>query len=171
MVLVPSWAFANTGGLFMFTTEERFWAKVDKNGPLWNGTPCWLWKGATSEGYGRSKVVGRTERRAHRVAYELLIGPIPEGLTLDHLCRTHLCVNGAHLEPVTIKENVLRGEGLTARESRVTHCPRGHPYDLFNTYYNNQGGRSCKKCRLLAAQKWSHKRIRPSRRHTPQRGT
>lgn len=88
--------------------EERLWAKVDKDGP--NG--CWLWMGGrTPLGYGHVSVEtpeGWRTRRVHRVTYELLVGPIPEGLTLDHLCRTPACCNPDHLEPVTVAENLRR---------------------------------------------------------------
>lgn len=85
---------------------DRLWAKVDKSGE------CWLWKGAINEhGYGHMRSEGRFVR-PHRVAYELLVGPVPEGLVLDHLCRTPACVNPAHLEPVTQSENLKRGIGV-----------------------------------------------------------
>src|SRR6266496_2265386 len=88
----------------------RFWAKVDRSG---GSRACWLWTGKTGrDGYGRIGLGGRgalVRVRAHRFAYELLIGPIPDGLQIDHLCRVRHCVNPAHLEPVTQRENILRG--------------------------------------------------------------
>ena len=78
----------------------------------------------------------------HRLVYELFVGSIPVGLTLDHLCRVRHCVNPAHLEPVTLAENTLRGEGPTAVNSRKTHCPKGHPYDVMDS-----GRRRCLVCR------------------------
>lgn len=111
------------------TVEERFFAKVEK------GTDCWLWTGAHDKhGYGCFAPDGRRAgprklTRAHRFAYELLVGPIPEGLTLDHLCRVPACVNPAHLEPVTLRENILRGEAPSAKQARRTHCIHGHPLD------------------------------------------
>lgn len=133
--------------LFNDTTTKRFWAKVDKNGP--NG--CWLWTAAKLQGpgggrgYGVFGIKGKN-KPAHRVAYEILVGPIPDGLTLDHLCRVRHCVNPHHLEPVTNRENVLRGVGITARLHRQTHCKRGHPFDENNTYINPSGYRQCKAC-------------------------
>lgn len=90
------------------TREERFWAKVDRSGD------CWRWTGALARGgYGFAVVGSRDDpqryRNAHRFAYELSVGPIPEGLELDHLCRNRRCVNPAHLEPVTHSENMRRG--------------------------------------------------------------
>lgn len=128
--------------------EVRFWAKVDKNGP----GGCWLWTGALASGYGVLGIDGRNVF-AHRFAYELLIGPIPEGLTLDHLCRIRRCCNPSHLEIVTRGENVLRGEGPTARHARKTHCKRGHPFDEANTYRTPKG-RHCRACRRLHEERW-----------------
>jgi len=115
--------------------EERFWAKVQK------GPGCWEWQGCLARGYGQ--LWGTTKiLLAHRFSYELLIGPIPEGLTIDHLCRNCRCVNPAHLEPVTLAENIRRGEPWNVRK---THCPSGHPYDEVNTRHSN-GRRKCRAC-------------------------
>ena len=120
--------------------EERFWGKVIKT------DTCWEWTDYTGyNGYGKLRVQGQM-RKAHRLAYEFCIGPIPEGLTLDHLCRNRKCVNPSHLEPVTYQQNILRGEGRAAAQARRTHCPRGHPYDLFNTYKGPDGRRHCRVC-------------------------
>lgn len=133
------------------TAEQRFWPKVDKNGPIPEYAPqlgpCWLWKsGLNVGGYGAFQV-GRGKRAAHRFSYELLVGPIPVGLQLDHLCRVTACVNPAHLEPVTCRENLLRGETWQARNAAKTHCPQGHPYDAANTVTEISGSRSCRTCR------------------------
>lgn len=95
---------------------------------------CWIWLGALSHnGYG---FIGTGEgnkiRRAHRVSYELHIGPIPEGMQLDHLCRVRCCINPWHCEVVTLKENVLRGVGLSAQNARKTHCKNGHPLSMID---------------------------------------
>lgn len=87
--------------------EERFWRKVDAPAE----DACWLWTGAKCAKYGAFGFDGRTYK-AHRLAYEWLIGPIPDGLTLDHLCMRHACVNPAHLEPVTLLENLHRNKGI-----------------------------------------------------------
>ncbi len=129
-------------GLMDFS-EETFWSRVNKNGP--NG--CWLWESYVgSNGYGKFTTT-YWSRGAHRVAYELSIGPIPEGLQIDHLCRIRHCVNPAHMETVTSRENTMRGEGPSAIAARKTHCPKDHPYDAQNTGYR-RGGRSrvCKEC-------------------------
>lgn len=101
--------------------KARFWgyvAPVDANG-------CRLWQHIKANGYGRFYLQGRT-RLAHRVAFEWANGPIPEGFSLDHLCRNRACVEPSHLEIVTNRENILRGVGITAENARKTHCVRGH---------------------------------------------
>lgn len=109
---------------------------------------CWSWTGAIDKkGYGRIRI-NKCVLKAHRVAYEEWEGPIPPGLTLDHLCRNHACINPHHLEPVTNQENVLRGDGPCARNARATHCPQGHPYDAENTYvWPATGYRACRVCK------------------------
>jgi len=90
---------------------------------------CWLWLGATCQGYGivsKCEATGGKRKYAHRLSYEQFVGPIPEGLELDHKCRTRCCIRPDHLEPVTTTVNVLRGEGLAARHARKTHCANGH---------------------------------------------
>ncbi len=109
---------------------------------------CWLWQRTTTHGYGHKPVNGRYVR-AHRWAYELLVGPIPEGLELDHLCRDRACINPAHLEPVTRRENAKRGSaGLinAARQRAKTHCKNGHPFNEANTRVNRKGYRECRAC-------------------------
>jgi hypothetical protein len=129
--------------------EKRFWAKVNKDGPIPELRPdlgpCWVWIGAKSRGYAHLKVNGRVHK-GHRWAYEHFIGLIPEGLEPDHLCRNRGCVNPAHLEPVPHKENSLRGISFAAENAAKTHCPKGHPYDLFNTWRGRSGKRFCRMC-------------------------
>lgn len=123
---------------------------------------CWLWLGCTDpKGYGHFRLNGSI-CKAHRVAYELFVGPIPFGLQLDHLCRVKGCVNPAHLEAVTNSENQRRTRGrrplwgLAAIEAKRTHCPQGHPYSESNTYrWRRQ--RRCRECNRLQAQKQRRK--------------
>lgn len=104
---------------------------------------CWPWYAFIDpQGYGRH---GRTSM-AHRVVYEALVGPIPEGLQLDHLCRNRSCVNPAHLEPVTMHENIVRGASPFARNYRKVYCKRGHLFTPENTRLNKKGWRTCKTC-------------------------
>jgi hypothetical protein len=133
--------------------RERVLSKivVDLDGPhLVDDAPCWLWTGpGNGAGYGIISRGRASEGKvaAHRAVYELLLAPIPEGLTLDHLCRNRICVNPAHMEPVTMRVNLLRGEGPSARAARATHCPQGHEYSPDNTYRSKRG-RECKKCKV-----------------------
>ena len=90
---------------------------------------------------------------AHRAAYEVRIGPIPDGMVIDHLCRNRACINPAHMEPVTNRENVLRGTGPSAQHARKTHCNYGHAYDDQNTMHR-RGRRHCRKCALRATREW-----------------
>ena len=103
---------------------------------------CWEWDGAHHvSGYAMVKREGRTEV-VHRVVWEALRGPIPEGLQLDHLCRNRGCCNPDHLELVTQWLNLLRGNSPSAVNARKTRCPRGHAYDMMT----RSGGRGCSKC-------------------------
>jgi hypothetical protein len=107
---------------------------------------CWNWTGALSRGYGNLKWRGRTTK-AHRVAFLLFRGEFTEGLTLDHLCRNRRCVNPAHLEEVTNRENILRSPTTpTAVNARKTHCVRGHLLSAENLMVNKNGGRRCRSC-------------------------
>lgn len=103
---------------------------------------CWFWIGALKDeqGYGSFQLGKRRSVRAHVFAFTQARGPVPVGLELDHLCRVRCCVNPDHLEPVTHRENVLRGEGLAAQHARRTHCKRGHTLETLGNR------RFCREC-------------------------
>lgn len=129
--------------------SERLWEKVNKSGPRapHMESQCWLWLGSLRNGYGAVRVNGRLVR-AHRLAFELIRGPIQDGLFLDHLCRVRCCVNPAHLEPVTLRTNNLRGNGASGINARKTHCLRGHPLEGDHVYRRpDRTGRECRVCR------------------------
>ena len=131
--------------------EERLWPKVDQREP----DECWPWLGThTPEGYGRFVLGPGSVAQAHRVVYEQLVGSIPEELVIDHLCRNHECVNPAHMEPVTNRENCLRGFSPLAEAARRTICINGHPYTPGNTYIRPDGLRGCRACRTAARGRW-----------------
>lgn len=123
--------------------RERFDAKTDKSGE------CWLWTGATlANGYGQSSHMGRVEG-AHRVAVLLDGRDIPEGMQVDHLCRTRNCVRPDHLEVVTPRVNTLRGDTITARNATKTHCIRGHALDGENVRVKAGKWRECRACQRI----------------------
>jgi hypothetical protein len=123
---------------------------------------CWLWIGHVGpNGYGQAGSKGKVHP-SHRVVYEAALGPIPDGLELDHLCRNPPCVNPEHLEPVTHRENMRRGYYGTK-----THCPQGHAYDDENTYRKANGHRECRTCareKNLARYHANNEAIRARRR-------
>jgi Flp pilus assembly pilin Flp len=124
--------------------RERLEPWVDRSGDHW------LWRGSlATKGYGRLRLDG-VKVLAHRASYEAYVGPIPEGLTIDHLCRVRACVKPAHLEAVTMRENVLRGIGPAAIHARQTHCKRGHLLAGEHVYQSPEGHRRCRTCQLEA---------------------
>ena len=121
---------------------DRYVDRIDTGVDL---DDCWEWQGAknVTHGYGKIQVNKRTHN-AHRIIYEVLVGPIPDGLVVDHLCRNKLCVNPDHLEPVTWAENIRRGIHTNQYAKQVT-CIRGHDFD----YITPDGRRQCKTCAKL----------------------
>lgn len=120
---------------------ERLASRITVDGP----DGCWWWQGSTTPaGYGALEFKGRREY-VHRWVHEICIGPIPDGMVVDHLCDNPRCVRPDHLEAKTQRENVLRGRSLSALRARATHCPRGHKYDEANTY-EHKGHRRCRAC-------------------------
>jgi hypothetical protein len=134
----------------------RFWAKVDKSGD------CWEWLAATSRGgYGLFKANRETTTAyAHRIAYELMVGTIPEGLTIDHLCRNRRCVNPAHLEAVTRGVNTRR-----AYDARgpMTECSKGHAIEGYNALPRSDGRVRCRQCQRKTATEWQRRKTAASR--------
>lgn len=145
----------------------RFWKNVDKRCP----DECWEWTGRINGRYGLWKITppGQKQKRllAHRVAYVFEHGLIPEGLVIDHLCRNRLCVNPAHLEVVTQRENVMRGLSPAAIQSAKTHCKHGHEFTPENTRTRKAGVRSghrdCKECER---NRYIESRLTPTDRRT-----
>ena len=104
---------------------------------------CWMWVGYLDrDGYGRFLSSFEQKTSAHRLVYKIMVGEIPAGLTLDHICRNRSCVNPGHLEPVTFRENLARA--VSAR----THCKNGHPWTPENTYTTENRPRACRRCTL-----------------------
>jgi hypothetical protein len=127
---------------------ELFWPKVDKDSPPSSFRPdlgpCWLWTGNAPSGYGQFHYTdadgGNHSIVAHKWAYQRLVGPVPQGLELDHLCRVRRCCNPAHLEAVTSAVNKRRATEL------IETCPNGHPYDEANTRWSHGKWRQCRAC-------------------------
>lgn len=118
-----------------------------------NEDGCWIWLGPKYRGTYGKFMAKRRHILAHRASYEVSVGPIPQGFVIDHLCRIPLCINPAHLEAVSNKENLLRGIGCAAINSRKTHCVRGHEL-IGDNLYIYYGKRICKQCRRETLKAW-----------------
>lgn len=130
--------------------EERFWEKVDRSG---GANTCWPWQSTLiHSGYGQFAYKGKNVL-AHRFAYVLTHGAIPEGKEIDHVkdrgCTQRSCCNPAHMEPVSKRVNTLRGSSFSAINARKTHCNRGHEFTVENTETESTGSRRCRTCREL----------------------
>ena len=147
--------------------EERFWERVDRR----SIDECWPWTGGVDgHGYGQFSLPPQRMAKAHRFAYELLVGPIPEGLGLDHTCHNEdrgcdggptcphrRCCNPAHLEPADTATNSRRGRAGQPN-ARKTHCPQGHPYEGDNLYVEaSTGRRRCLTCKRAASMRYEQK--------------
>lgn len=107
---------------------------------------CWLWTGGlTGAGYGQISVDG-SKVYVHRLVYSEMIGPIPDGLVIDHRCEVRNCCNPGHLEAVSRWENTLRGRSPMAAKAKQVKCHRGHLFDEANTYRSARGTRRCRRC-------------------------
>lgn len=140
-------------------TPKNSLAKVREDwiAEMWANPYCWVWPWSRSDqGYALVRHEGRVQG-AHRVLYERFVGPIPDGTELDHTCRNRACVNPQHMEPVTGRENILRGEGTGAKFARRTHCKHGHLLEGDNVRLepNPKGGssRRCRECQRIRQHK------------------
>jgi hypothetical protein len=140
--------------------QRPVWGRIVAKLSTTDPAKCWLWTGrVTEKGYARIRADGRAQF-VHVLSYERAHGPVPAGKELDHLCRVKRCANPAHLDPVIHLVNILRGEGVCARNARKTHCPQGHPYTEENISRTTSGGRRCRTC----AQSYQAKRYQSKRK-------
>lgn len=137
---------------------ERFWFSIEKT------DDCWYWTGALTKGYAVIILSDGSRVYAHRLAYEVQVGPIPEGMEIDHLCHTtecqagelcphRRCVRGDHLAPANHYDNMMRGTGFAPMNAAKTHCPHGHPYsgnNLLITKSKTGFARRCRTCKDAA---------------------
>lgn len=149
------------------TWNSRFWKRV-----IFTDT-CWEYDGGHTRGYAAFSLIHpRTGKwhqvGGHRIAYETLVGPIPTGFFLDHLCRNPGCLNPKHLEVVAHRENTVRGVGFIAKNVLATHCPRGHEYTAENTRVY-KGQRNCRACSRRTSLAYYHKAGKEKRKQSAHR--
>jgi hypothetical protein len=172
-----AWKQGKLNNRFKATPWDAFFKHVERLDTklMPKGNDCWKWTGKIGKktGYGIHTTCNNNKMKwylAHRYSFELIrcrnvhkfniyydYEKIPDGLTLDHLCRNRWCVNPYHLEPVTLRENILRGNGITAKKARQTLCIRNHPLFGENLYITPNGRRQCRICRSNCAKK--HKEV------------
>lgn len=144
-------------GYSSWSVTQRFFSVLNRRGPVPEHRPdlgpCWLREASLdNHGYAVFNFTsenGKRKSKAHQFGYELVWGPIPDGYEPDHLCRVKACCRPSHLESVTHRENMLRGNTIAAKFAAKTHCPQGHPYDEANTYRTSKGYRQCIACRPI----------------------
>jgi len=136
---------------------KKFWDKCGID----SATECWSWTASKVRGYGQFHLSGGNVL-AHRHAYESLVAQVPRVMTCDHLCRNRACCNPSHIDIVTNKENVLRGESFSAKNARKTHCILGHPLSgdnlLLNVRKSGSTDRVCRTCKNVTARNGYHRR-------------
>ncbi len=150
------------------TFSERFWNKVNKDGPIPTHAPhlgpCWVWTASNNgNGYG---VIGLGKQNAyvHRISYEWQYGPIPLMYEIDHICENRSCVNPTHLQLATHQQNIARSASPPAKNTKKTHCPKGHAYTPENTYRQKKGGRYCRACAIERMRVYDQTRRRKKER-------
>ncbi len=153
-----SWEQGKFASRYKMPAKQRFETHIKKL-----NCGCWEWTGkiAKDTGYGHHVTCCNAKHKhhlAHRYSYELYVGKIPEGLCIDHLCRNRKCVNPQHLEPVTMRENILRGNSIAAINSKKTHCHKNHKLSGRNLYITPDGRRQCKKCSAIREYNRRHRK-------------
>lgn len=136
--------------MLYLTERQRFWRSTKRNGD------CLEWQAAIVKDYGKFRLSApaRKQVAAHRYAYEIAYGPIPDGLEIDHLCRNPICVNPNHLEAVSHQENMRRSLSPTGLNAAKDTCKHGHPFDEENTRWRPTGGRDCRACNRRSTAEW-----------------
>lgn len=131
--------------------------KILKNASNVGTDACWEWQlSKNKKGYG-SVTYHYKAWRVHRLVYTLMVGPVADNLVIDHICRNHACINPAHLEPVTPRENLMRGKTRAAENAAKTHCKYGHELSGDNLVIKSRGNRACRICVRRQTNEWHKK--------------
>lgn len=132
----------------------------------WTKSPCITWPGVESHtGYVHATIGGKPTQLVHRALYEQWWGPIPEGLTVDHLCSNRACLNPMHYEAVSLWENIIRGNSPSAKNYRKTHCKYGHPFIPENTYFYEKNGHRVRQC--IPCRRERNRQLRAAKKVAP----